>query len=148
MNLKQIKFSTIALSVLLLALSLFQNAIVVNYNDELRTDGALDYFLGGGFAFIGGGFFEGIIWLANPLCFIAVTKMKKDNEKAVLLSVIASALAISFSFWNEILGAESGAIAKIISLELGYYLWLSSILVLTTGIFIYYKMSLKQSLQS
>lgn len=148
MDSKQIKFLTIGLSLVLLIISLTQNAVVVNYNDELRTDGAIGYFLGGGFAFIGGGFFEGIIWLANPLCFIAVKNWKKDSEKAFWFAVIASALAISFSFWKELLGAESGAMAKIISLQLGYYLWLSSILTLTIGASINYKTALQENLQS
>jgi len=42
-------------------------------------------------------------------------------------------LALIFSTWNEILGAESGSMGKIVSLEVGYYLWLTSIVVLTIG---------------
>ncbi|GAA3753433.1 hypothetical protein GCM10022422_44130 [Flavobacterium ginsengisoli] len=148
MDSKQIKFLTIAISLLLLFVSLTQDAIVVNYSGEVRNDSALGYFLIGAIAFLGGGLFEEIIWLANPLCLLAIIYFLKNNEKAVLLSLIASGLAISFAFWSEILGAESGALAKIVSFGLGYYLWASSILVLTTGILLNYKMSLKESLQS
>ncbi|MBJ2123963.1 hypothetical protein [Flavobacterium sp. IB48] len=148
MDSKQIKFLTIAISLLLLFVSLTQDAIVVNYSGEVRNDSALGYFLIGAIAFLGGGLFEEIIWLANPLCLLAIIYFLKNNEKAVLLSLIASGLAISFAFWSEILGAESGAMAKIVSFGLGYYLWASSILVLTTGILLNYKMSLKESLQS
>ncbi|WP_286970528.1 hypothetical protein [Flavobacterium sp. UBA4854] len=148
MDSKQIKFLTIAISLLLLFISLTQDAIVVNYSGEVRNDSALGYFLIGAIAFLGGGLFEEIIWLANPLCLLAIIYFLKNNEKAVLLSLIASGLTISFAFWSEILGAESGAMAKIVSFGLGYYLWASSILVLTTGILLNYKMSLKESLQS
>lgn len=148
MDSKQIKFLTIAISLLLLFVSLTQDAIVVNYSGEVRNDSALGYFLIGAIAFLGGGLFEEIIWLANPLCLLAIIYFLKNNEKAVLLSLIASGLAISFAFWSEILGAESGGMAKIVSFGLGYYLWASSILVLTTGILLNYKMSLKESLQS
>lgn len=148
MDSKQIKFLTIALSLLLLLLSLSQSAIIVNYAGEKRIDESLGCFLGGGFSFIGGGLFETIIWLANPLSLIAIKHFLKNDPKAVLFSLLASGLAISFSFWNEVLGAESGAMAKIISFELGYYLWLSSILVLTIGILINYRITLKESLQS
>lgn len=52
-------------------------------------------------------------------------------------------LALMFSTWNEILGAESGSMGKIISLEVGYYLWLTSIGVLTIGTN-YYFLKLRQ----
>lgn len=148
MHSKPIKFLVISVSLLLLLISLTQDAVVVNYNDEIKTHDSLGYFLGGAVAFMGGGLFEEIIWLANPLSLLAIRHLIKNDKKAVSYSLIASGLAISFAFWKEVLGAESGAMAKIISFEPGYYLWLSSILVLTTGILIHYKMSLKENLQS
>lgn len=148
MGSKEIKIITIGLSLLIFCVSLTQNAQIVNYNDEIRVSSSLDYFLAGGFAFIGGGLFETIIWLANPLSLFAIKYFRKNDPDAVWLSLLASGLVISFSFWKEVLGAESGAMAKIISFELGYYLWLSSILVLTIGILINHRITLKESLQS
>ena len=148
MESREIKFTTIGLSLLVFAISLTQNALVVNYNDEIKTASSLEYLLIGSVAFMGGGLLEEIVWLANPLCLLAIVLLIKNNEKAVLWSLIASGLAISFSFWSEILGAESGTMAKIVSLELGYYLWLASILILTIGILINYKVSLKTTLQA
>ncbi|MFB9077616.1 hypothetical protein ACFFLS_01100 [Flavobacterium procerum] len=145
---KQIKFVTIVLSLLLLLFSLTQNALIVNYGGETKTGASFDYFFMGAIAFMGGGLFEEIIWLANPLCLCAIIYFWKNDPRAISLSLLASALAVSFSFWSEILGAESGAMAKIISFELGYYLWISSILILTIGILIHYKMTVKGSLQS
>lgn len=148
MKSREIKFTTIGLSLLVFAISLTQNALVVNYNDEIKTASSLEYLFIGSIAFMGGGLLEEIIWLASPLCLLAIVFMMKDDKRAVLVSLIASALAISFSFWNEILGAESGTMAKIVSFELGYYLWLASILILTIGILIHYKMILKTTLQA
>lgn len=148
MESREIKFATIGLSLLVFAISLTQNALVVNYNNEIKTASSLEYLFIGSIAFMGGGLLEEIIWLASPLCLLAIVFMIKDDKRAVLVSLIASALAISFSFWNEILGAESGTMAKIISFELGYYLWLASILILTIGILIHYKMTLKTTLQA
>lgn len=148
MESREIKFTTIGLSLLVFAISLTQNALVVNYNNEIKTSSSLEYLFIGSVAFMGGGLLEEIIWLASPLCLLAIVFMIKDDKRAVLVSLIASALAISFSFWNEILGAESGTMAKIVSFELGYYLWLASILILTIGILIHYKMTLKTTLQA
>jgi hypothetical protein len=148
MKSREIKFTTIGLSLLVFAISLTQNALVVNYNNERKTASSLEYLFIGSIAFMGGGLLEEIIWLASPLCLLAIVFMMKDDKRAVLVSLIASALAISFSFWNEILGAESGTMAKIVSFELGYYLWLASILILTIGILIHYKMTLKTTLQA
>ncbi|UTN04881.1 hypothetical protein L0669_03040 [Flavobacterium bizetiae] len=148
MESREIKFTTIGLSLLVFAISLTQNALVVNYNNEIKTASSLEYLFIGSIAFMGGGLLEEIIWLASPLCLLAIKFMIKDDKRAVLVSLIASALAISFSFWNEILGAESGTMAKIVSFELGYYLWLASILILTIGILIHYKMTLKTTLQA
>lgn len=148
MESREIKFTTIGLSLLVFAISLTQNALVVNYNNEIKTSSSLEYLFIGSVAFMGGGLLEEIVWLANPLCLVAIIFLIKNDEKAVLLSLIASCLAISFLFWNEILGAESGTMAKIVSFELGYYLWLASILILTIGILIHYKMTLKTTLQA
>nr|WP_294788192.1 hypothetical protein [uncultured Flavobacterium sp.] len=143
------KFYIIILSLLLFGASLTQNAITFNYNNEIKTASSFDYLFMGSIAFLGGGLFEEIIWLANPLSLFALIHLIKNNDKkAVVSSFLASCLAISFSFWNEILGAESGTMAKIISLDLGYFLWLSSILVLTIGIFVYYRGSLKKIWES
>ena len=148
MESREIKFTTIGLSLLVFAISLTQNALVVNYNNEINAASSLEYFFIGSIAFMGGGLLEEIVWLANPLSLVAIIFLIKNNEKAVLLSLIASGLAVSFSFWNEILGAESGTMAKIVSFELGYYLWLASILILTIRILIHYKVTLKTTLQA
>ncbi len=148
MYLKHIKVITIVVSLLVLGISLTQNVLVFSFNNEIKTAASFDYFFMGAIALMGGGTLEQIIWLANPLSLIAIRHLVKNDGKAVWYSLIALSLAISFFFWNEILGSESGSMAKIISLEPGYYLWVLSILLLTIGIFINFRTSLKTILQS
>jgi len=146
MNSKKIKILITAVSLIVLVFALTQNSIVVKFNDEIKVMPSLDYFLMGAISFMGGGLLEEIIWLANPLSLYAIILLFKNNKNAEVLSCLALGLSVSFFFWKEILGSESGSMAQIISFELGYYLWVLSILILTVTIFIYFK-KLKPVLQ-
>lgn len=137
MSNKTIKFIIIAVSVLVLAISLTQNAVVIDHNG-IKPQSSLAYFFMGSMAVLGGGVFEWFIWLANVLCLMAIISLMKDNRNALIRGAIALVLAISFRFWKEELGSESGAMAKIISFEAGYYLWVLSIFVLNVGIVYYF----------
>ncbi|HNP32992.1 MAG TPA: hypothetical protein PKN96_06840 [Flavobacterium sp.] len=138
MKLNIIKYFTIASSLTVLVISLTKNAVTIDYQGVKHVP-SLNYFLMGGTAFLGGGLFEEIIWLANPLCLVAIFLLIYNNKSAKLFSIIALVLAASFSTWKELLGAESGAMAEIIAFESGYFLWVLSIVILTTGTFLYFK---------
>ncbi|MFV8346902.1 hypothetical protein [Flavobacterium sp. ZB4P13] len=142
MKLKTIKILTITLSLIIFIISLTQNAIIIDYI-EIKPVSSLTYFLIGSTAFIGGALLEQIIWLANPLSLLSIVLLLNNKPIAIKFSLIALALSISFSTWSEILGDESGSMAKIISLELGYYLWVLSITILSIGTFTYFKMKKK-----
>lgn len=119
------------------------------------TDGLL-LPLTGGIAWIGGGLFESLIWIANPIALIAAirflkesnpvvkiepvlkTPLPKPNANSYWLSALAAIIAWSFSLWDEVLVAESGTMGKILSLEPGYWLWVSSLTLLTIGINYYH----------
>jgi hypothetical protein len=137
MKSKTIKILIIVISLAAFVISLTKNAVTINYI-EIKAVPSLDYFLMGSIAFLGGGMLEQIIWLANPLSLISIYFLAKEKKGAKNLSLLALFLAVSFSSWKEILGAESGTLAEIISLETGYFLWVLSILILTIGIFIYF----------
>lgn len=109
------------------------------FHNVKESQSSLGFFFMGATAIMGGGFLEWIIWLANPLCLFAMMDLWKGKERSVIKCSIALVLAISFSFWNEILGSESGSMATIVSLQAGYYLWVASITVLTIGTFWYFK---------
>jgi hypothetical protein len=147
MKIQNIKVLTIILSLTIFIISLTQNAIVtsrknytgnVNYTVEVNTTSSLALFFSGSIAFLGGGAAEEIIWLANPLSLISIIMLIKNNKKSRLTSSIALILAFTFIFWKEILANEGGGVAKIISLELGYYLWVLSIIVLNIGLNLYF----------
>ena len=124
----------VSISFGLFLLSLTQTALLCDDFDGPRTYSSISMFLTGGFCILGGGLMEWIVWLANPIYFFAVTLFLRNSNKAKLLSIIASSLAFSFLFWNNILAAEDGRTATIKSFKFGYYLWLASFIVLSIGI--------------
>jgi hypothetical protein len=140
MKLKAIKILTIIISLAVFFISLTKNTVTINYIG-IKTVPSLDYFLMGSIAFLGGGTLEQIIWFANPLSLISIYLLAVNRKSAIKVSLSALFLAVSFSSWKEILGAESGTPAKIISLEMGYFLWILSIAILTIGTFIYFKIA-------
>ncbi|WP_269224370.1 hypothetical protein [Flavobacterium sp. IMCC34518] len=147
MESERIKSITINVSLLLFFISLTQNAVKIYYHGESQDSSSISYLLTGSIAFFGGGLLEEIIWLANPLCLYAIIMLQRKDRKAIVLSCIALLLAISFSFWTEILGSESGSLAKILSLELGYFLWLLSIITLTIGTFLFFIVEKKELIE-
>jgi len=123
---------------MVLIASLTLDAIVINRNNDLESVPGSLYFFIGSIAIFGGGLFEWIIWLANPLSLYSIIYLTKDNRKALKTAPTALVIAISFRFWKEILGSESGAMAQIISFKYGYYLWILSIVILNCGIIFYF----------
>lgn len=135
LNPKVFRLYSVLLSIILLVISLTQQALVVKGSND---NSALGYFIGGAISIIGGGTFEWIIWWANPLCLISIILFFMNKRNAVIFSFIALLLSLSFLAWNEILISESGTTGKILYLESGYYLWLSSIIVLTFSTCFYF----------
>lgn len=138
MKLRVIKVITIIASLTVFCISLTKNAVTIDYLG-IKTVPSLDYFLMGSIAFIGGGALEQVIWLANPLSLVSIFLLLMNKRSAFKWCLSALIIAVSFSSWNEILGNEGGSSAKIISLELGYYLWVLSILILTMGTYAYFR---------
>jgi len=94
--------------------------------------------------FFGGGFQEGLIWLANPFYFIGLFLLYRMKKNAAILSLFISCILALFLFTFENLTmTRSGRIAQIIELNSGYFIWLTSILSLTFYS-IYFKIKNKQ----
>ena len=134
----QIQTVTVTLSVIVFIISLTQNVVTVDY-DIIDHVSSWQYLTIGSVAIFGGGVLEWLIWLANPLYIISIILFIKNYKLSMITAFLASFLAVIFSAWEEIRVDEKGFTAKIIHFELGYYLWVSSILVLTSGIFIYFR---------
>lgn len=147
MTLKIVRNTTIIISLIVLIISLTQNAIIIDYNG-IKIIPAIDYFFMGSMAIIGGGPLEWLIWLANPLCLYTILYLWKNNKKALVTCTLATILSTSFLFWEKIIGSESGSMGKIVSFEAGYYLWITSIVLLTIGTFYYFARLLKTEQKS
>ena len=152
---KKLRVFVVLLPALIFCVSLTQNAIVYEYKGK-QSHSSISVFLMGGTAILGGGLLEWLIWLANPIAFVSCIRFLKETNlqyriEPVLripipnpkpsshwISIIAAATAWSFSFWNEILAAESGTKGKILGFGSGYWLWVSSLIALSFSINIYY----------
>lgn len=80
------------------------------------------------------GVFGGIVaWLANPALLMVwiFTFSRYRRAEAVICSVAALGLALSFLFVKEMPGETESA--KIISYGLGYWLWIGSIVMAFAG---------------
>ncbi len=127
---------TVLISILIFALSLCFIAFKVEDMGTIKDYKSSEVFLMGPISFLGGGIFEFLVWTANGWFLIsAIFCYKKYPLSSLILSVISFLTAGSFFFWNEILVAESGRMGKICSLEIGYFLWIASILSLVLGSF-------------
>lgn len=74
-----------------------------------------------------------ICWLANPLLFMSWVVFYKDTKSSFIFSLLASALSFMFLFATEVAVNEGGSPSQIDSLEIGYWLWLSSIFIISIG---------------
>ena len=134
----QIQVLTVTLSTIVYIISLTQYVITVDYGltDSISS---WQYLTIGSVAIFGGGVLEWLIWLANPLYIISIILFIKNYKLSMITAFLASFLAVIFFTWEEIRIDEKGLTSKIIHFELGYYLWVSSILLLTGGILIYFR---------
>ena len=119
----------ILIGTVIFLISLTQDCVYYKYFDEIHYPSYLAFLLG--WTYFDGVCWEGFVWLANPLYFLGIVLVLKRNYSAVFPLIISSFLASSFMFFDNITITKSGRIAPIIELELGYFLWLSSILFTT-----------------
>jgi hypothetical protein len=122
----------IILSLTGLIISLTQPAFYIGRIDyDAYANSTVLFFLG--WTGIFSGSLESLIWLANPVYFIALYLFIKDNKLSLIMSGAATFLALLFATFPTILTSESGARSKITSFELGYKLWVTSFLILFIG---------------
>lgn len=133
-KLSNIQKYSIIISLIILAISLTQPAFYIDREEDPAAwaETWILFFFGWTFPF-GGGITGFLFWLANPIYIISIIKIIRNKRSGFILSLIASLIATSFSFIDEITANSSGSLSKITSLELGYKLWLSSLLILTIG---------------
>lgn len=82
---------------------------------------------------MGGALVPFLIWCANPIYIFSIILTLQRIEIGFYLSLIAVIVAFSFSQLDTIIASESGRESPIKSLELGYKLWLTSMVILCIG---------------
>ncbi|WP_223151131.1 hypothetical protein, partial [Flavobacterium sp. GP15] len=125
----------VIVSLAIFTVSLTQTAISSSEFEDKTLSGIATLVMGG-LSVLGGGILEWLIWLVNPLYFFSLYLFLKSKNKAKMYSLLSTTIALSFVTWNKILVSESGKLGNIDSLGLGYWLWVSSLAILTIGIFL------------
>lgn len=119
------------ISLLTFIVSLFFAAFTVIESRGIRDYSSFELLLIGAISFLGGGILECFIWSANIWFFVSIACFFfKKFFASSITGIIALLISGSFLFWNSVLVSESGREATIYSLEIGYFLWLASILFL------------------
>ncbi|MFC4687534.1 hypothetical protein ACFO4P_11375 [Epilithonimonas pallida] len=129
-KIKTIKSTLIIFSIIVFIISLFQPAFFIDREDSDAYSNSLFLLALGWMSFLGGGFVPFIIWLANPIYIISIFLISKSFKFGIITSLWSIFLAIIFANLNSILTSESGSDSKITYLGLGYYLWISSFVIL------------------
>lgn len=148
---KFLRLTIVIIPITVFCLSLFFKALSYQYI-QIETPKGYELLLMGGIAILGGGMLETMIWMANPIALFAIIRFLRENRTQVKIdsvlnkpvpklkrkskwfSLLATAIAISFSRWNEVLAAESGSKGKILTFHTGYWLWMSSFALFTMGV--------------
>ncbi|MEN7549933.1 hypothetical protein AAG747_18555 [Rapidithrix thailandica] len=119
-------------SLILFLASLTQPAFYIDREDKGAWSNSIGLVLTGWMgALMGGG--SALAWFANPLIFLAWIFTFKYEIVPVILSVIASALALSFLLFDKVISSEAPVYSKITHYKAGYWFWVLSILVYTIG---------------
>jgi len=113
---------------------------ITDYDGSRITYGIGAFFMGA-VVFIGGGILEWFIWLANPLFIFSIYLKQKQKKGAILFGWAAILVALSFCFKKDILASESGSTAPIEQKGIGYFLWVSSMVIWALGISFFPAMS-------
>ena len=120
---KKVKITLVLVSSILFLISLFNSCYIADGRDDtVGSYGLIAFLLGwmnASQSFIS--------WFANPLYILAIIMLFVNRITALVISLIALGLAISFQFFESVLINEGGTIGKIDSLSNGYWLWLTSI---------------------
>jgi len=72
-------------------------------------------------------------WLANPFLFLSWISFEKYKKASLLLSILATITGLSFLSFDQIMTTEAGHYSNIIEYKLGYWLWISSMVIILLG---------------
>lgn len=85
-------------------------------------------------------------WFANPFYFLAFFTARKEPVVAIVGAGIALFIARTFLDGGELLLNEAGHTAYITSIEIGFWVWLGSMvaILLSAVLYLNYKIQLKK----
>lgn len=133
---------TFSISVILLGISLSQDAYYTGDRQDSVGSSSLIAFLFGWMNIAG----PGISWLANPALIISYIQHSRGKLKhALYYSLAALLLCLIFLLFREIIVSEAGHTGEITGYGLGYWLWLSSISINAIGIGFNFKKSMSRN---
>ena len=124
---KRINIIALFVSIALFIFSLTQDA----YCTTNLCRSSIDAFLTGIVGMMYGG--AAITWLANPILITSWIFIKRNTKLSMILSVASVIISLSFLFFKGVVDNEAGHVNLIIRYKFGYWLWLSSTIVIMIG---------------
>jgi len=92
-------------------------------------------------------FFGYYSWLANPSLLASwICLLKRRTLAAQILSGLALLLALSFLLHPDIIVDEGGTRKEVIAYDVGYYLWLFSMMIMVGGASIFRALHKRQDI--
>lgn len=129
-EIKSPHFWLVIVSIVLYILSMFFTPIYVDNPKADIYSNSFFMLLAGWMAVLGGGLFLTMIWLANPLYFYTVFFIMNKVKFGIVPAILCVLLAVYFMTLDSVMDGESGATTDITKLGAGFYLWISSFIVL------------------
>jgi hypothetical protein len=86
-----------------------------------------------------GGWGSSLAWVGNPFLILSWLVMRRNPPLAFRLSIIAVVFALSFLFFDKVIGNEAGHYRVIREIKAGYWLWLASAIAMTGGAWILFR---------
>ena len=115
-------------SLMLFAVSLFLPSFHIESPDNVNPwSPSFFVLILGWFSAIGG--YAGTAWYANLLIIPSWYFITKKSVLSLVLSIIGFCLSLMFVFYDKLITNEAGTYAIISERKLGYYLWVSSFVV-------------------
>ena len=72
-------------------------------------------------------------WIANPILLTSWMLFKRKPKLSLITSLLASAISLSFLFFDQVIADEAGHYEKITGYKQGYWLWVASSIVIVMG---------------
>ena len=124
----KLKKISLSVSILIFLLSLTQPAFYIGRSDPDGWSNSLGLLLMGWSGALFGG--AGLSWLAHPFLLLSWIFFLKKPKMSLLFNFIAIIFSASFLLFHTIISDEAGNYSVITERKTGYWLWLTSIIML------------------